>query len=53
VKAHADLSKTRVVMLTARGQARDLEEGQQAGADMYLVKPFSPMQLADVVGKME
>ena len=52
VKAHTDLSKTRVVMLTARGQARDLEEGQKAGADVYLVKPFSPMQLADVVGKM-
>jgi two-component system phosphate regulon response regulator PhoB len=52
VKSHADLANTRVVMLTARGQQRDLEEGRQAGADVYLVKPFSPMQLADVVGKI-
>jgi two-component system phosphate regulon response regulator PhoB len=50
VKAQADLARTKVVMLTARGQARDLEEGQKAGADVYLVKPFSPTQLVDVVG---
>jgi two-component system phosphate regulon response regulator PhoB len=50
VKGQADLARTKVVMLTARGQARDLEEGQKAGADVYLVKPFSPTQLVDVVG---
>jgi two-component system, OmpR family, phosphate regulon response regulator PhoB len=38
-----------VVLLTARGQARDREAGQQAGADAYLVKPFSPLQLLDTI----
>jgi two-component system phosphate regulon response regulator PhoB len=36
---------TKVILLTARGQARDLEEGENAGADKYVVKPFSPGDL--------
>jgi len=38
---------TKVILLTARGQARDLEEGEKAGADRYVVKPFSPGDLVD------
>lgn len=34
-----------VVLLTARGQQSDLEEGKRVGADSYLVKPFSPLEL--------
>lgn len=39
----------RIVMLSARGQASDLEAGQQAGADTYLVKPFSPLKLIECI----
>ncbi len=39
----------KVVLLTARGQARDREAGQLVGANEYLVKPFSPLQLIDTV----
>lgn len=35
----------RVLLLTARGRSEDLDAGQRAGADAYLVKPFSPLQL--------
>jgi CheY-like chemotaxis protein len=42
----------KVVLLTARGQARDREAGQQAGADEYLVKPFSPLQLIDTIDRL-
>ena len=42
----------RVVLLTARGQARDREAGRDAGADEYLVKPFSPLQLIDTIERM-
>lgn len=42
----------KVVLLTARGQARDREAGQQAGADEYLVKPFSPLQLIDTIERL-
>jgi DNA-binding response OmpR family regulator len=40
-------ARPRVIMLSARGQACDREAGLRAGADAYLVKPFSPLQLID------
>jgi DNA-binding response OmpR family regulator len=39
----------RVVMISARGHRNDLLIGDAAGADAYLVKPFSPHRLAEVV----
>ncbi|MCE4556741.1 response regulator transcription factor [Roseateles cellulosilyticus] len=42
----------RVMMLSACGQAGDREAGLQAGADLYLVKPFSPLQLIDCIADM-
>ncbi|MBL8511478.1 MAG: response regulator [Betaproteobacteria bacterium] len=53
VKSDPLLSKTTaVVMLTARGQRTDLEHGNKAGADAYLVKPFSPLELVDKVDEL-
>lgn len=52
LKQDAQLSQVPVVMLTARGQVRDREAGLQAGADVYLVKPFSPMQLLEKVEQL-
>ncbi|WP_139490576.1 response regulator transcription factor [Brevibacillus dissolubilis] len=34
-----------IIMLTARGQERDKVMGLEAGADDYVVKPFSPVEL--------
>jgi two-component system, OmpR family, response regulator ResD len=36
---------TRVIMLTAKGEASDRIAGLQRGADDYVVKPFSPAEL--------
>jgi two-component system phosphate regulon response regulator PhoB len=38
-------AKTTVVMLTAKAQESDREQGIAAGADDYFTKPFSPIAL--------
>lgn len=43
---------TKVILLTARGQRTDIERGQSAGCDAYLVKPFSPIELLDTVDRL-
>ncbi len=49
IRATPALREVRVMLLSARGQASDREAGLQAGADSYLVKPFSPLQLIDSI----
>jgi CheY-like chemotaxis protein len=41
-----------VVMLTARAQNTDREAALLAGADRFLAKPFSPLELARVVEEL-
>jgi len=38
-------SSVTIVMLTARAQTSDLEVAEDAGADGYFTKPFSPVAL--------
>jgi CheY-like chemotaxis protein len=45
VKADPSLAATRVILLTAKAQESDVETGLIAGADFYLTKPFSPLDL--------
>jgi len=45
IKHELGLSGTYVVMLTAKGQAYDREQGLAAGADLYMTKPFDPDEL--------
>ena len=52
LKTGATTKGIKVVLLTARGQARDREAGAAAGADDYLVKPFSPLQLIDTIERL-
>jgi two-component system phosphate regulon response regulator PhoB len=52
IKADAALQATRVVMLSARSQPSDRQAGLAAGADAYLVKPFSPSELLRLIGKL-
>lgn len=47
LKAEPRFAGMQVILLSARGQARDREAGLRAGADAYMVKPFSPLQLID------
>ena len=38
-----------IIMLTAKGQERDKEQGRTLGTYAYLVKPFSPLELLERV----
>lgn len=51
IKSDEKTSSTFVILLSARGQKSDIEKGEKAGADAYLVKPFSPLELIEIVGK--
>lgn len=45
VKNDPKLCRTKVVMLTAKAQDSDIERGKAVGADDYITKPFSPLNL--------
>ncbi len=49
IKRDPRLKSVFVVMLSARGQQADIDAGKRAGADAYLVKPFRPGELIEVV----
>lgn len=37
-----------IVMLTAKGQEMDKVQGEEAGADVYLTKPFDPDEILEI-----
>jgi CheY-like chemotaxis protein len=45
IKADPSLNETKVILLTSKAQESDIEAGLIAGADFYLTKPFSPLDL--------
>ncbi|WKA50719.1 response regulator [Planococcus liqunii] len=47
-----DQNNTRVLMLTAKAQDADREQAMQKGADYFMSKPFSPMELLGLVEKI-
>ena len=47
-----DHSSTRVVILTAKDDPILKKECQDAGADAFLTKPFSSMELLDLVSEL-
>ncbi len=49
IRSTPALAATTVILLTAKRQAADIQAGLLAGADMYLTKPFSPLELLTVV----
>ena len=52
MRADPQFKDTRIVILSALVGAAQREAGLQAGADAYLVKPFSPMALLNLVNRL-
>lgn len=48
-RADPATARLAVIMLTAKAQEADVERGFELGADDYVVKPFSPRELAQRV----
>jgi CheY-like chemotaxis protein len=49
MKANEKLKDIPVVFLSAKGQDAEIQTGLEAGAEEYLLKPFSPDQLTNRV----
>lgn len=49
IKADPANAGTFVIMLSARGQHWDIEAGMRERADRYIIKPFSPLELLEIV----
>lgn len=49
IKSLDDLKDIPVILLTAMAESEDVKKGEDAGADAYLTKPFSPKELIDII----
>ncbi|MEI6043664.1 MAG: response regulator [Chloroflexota bacterium] len=52
LKADPATSDIIIVMLTAHGQGKDREHAERSGADHFMTKPFSPLQLLRLVAQI-
>ncbi len=49
IRADQTLHETPIILLTARGQEKDLREARAIDVKAYLIKPFSPLELLEHV----
>ena len=49
MKLNPDLRDIPIVFLSAKGQENEIQQGLEAGAEEYLLKPFAPDQLTSHV----
>ncbi|MRR18416.1 MAG: response regulator [Deltaproteobacteria bacterium] len=52
IKQDPALAGTKIVMLTAKIKAADIQTGLAAGADSYITKPFKIAELSDKIKEL-
>ncbi len=52
VKHELNMKNVYIIMLTAKGQEFDKKRGEQAGADVYMTKPFNPDAIVEMVSNV-
>jgi two-component system alkaline phosphatase synthesis response regulator PhoP/two-component system response regulator VicR len=52
IRANPQTRNLPVIMLTAKAQDQDVFQGYSQGADIYLTKPFNPMELLTFVKRI-
>jgi DNA-binding response OmpR family regulator len=45
-------SRTKIVMLSAKGREAEVSKGLSLGADLYITKPFSNADLVERIGEL-
>lgn len=51
LRANQNYKNIPVFIISTEGSAKDIEKGKQLGADEYLVKPFSPATLQQLINQ--
>jgi DNA-binding response OmpR family regulator len=52
LREREDMARTKVIMLTAKGQTLERKKGLEVGADEYVTKPFSAEDLLEKIRSM-
>lgn len=52
VRTHAALQATPIILLSAKGQVSEIQEGREAGATLYMLKPYAPQHLVEEVNRL-
>ena len=52
IREDPELHATPVILLTAKGQKTELDEGRDAGASEYMLKPYAPATLIGLVKQL-
>lgn len=52
IRSSPGVAKTPVLMLSAKGQTKDLEIAAETGADTYMVKPFANADVLEAVTRL-
>ncbi len=51
LKSREEFQIVPILMFTAKGLSKDIREGEEAGADEYIIKPFSGKALVATIKK--
>lgn len=52
LKDRSEFNQTPIILLSAKGQKQEIEEGVSAGAAAYILKPFAPDQLLKKISEV-
>ena len=52
LKKHSEMNKIPIIIMSAKNQKEDLSKAFENGADDYIIKPFQPNQLIEIIKKV-
>lgn len=52
LRTRENMGHAKIILLSALGQTEDIEKGIEAGADLYVTKPFSTRDLVKTVNEL-